>query len=348
MSGTINNDASPPSSSSSVHLSRQQKADAIRNVKDILSQVRTDWEYIPPRARPAPPATPLSRAVSSASAASTFSRSGVLGAWRPTTDPDSSPAPQEEPEAIDSWDEEWNSTEESSDSDSDSDDLDDAPRKSRSKNNRTDTTLQRALSYRRPSTPPLPASSDSLHRKRKRKQPLRSQGTWKQRVDDSDYEIPVPSSSPFKWDSAASVPSQRRLRRRHEREMMRENPGLRTWLRRRDQWTGADAEGWVPVGKSRFVENPMTRLVTPSAYQDIYQRCVVRAGELPVPVNLANMIDALVQGWKSDDLWPPKPTEVAVSTGINGAGGAGARKVTAREDGTKSMSGRVRKYLGIR
>jgi hypothetical protein len=127
--------------------------------------------------------------------------------------------------------------------------------------------------------------------------------------------------------------------------MMRENPGLRTWLRRRDQWTGADSEGWIPVGESRFSQNPMTRLVSPSAYQDIYQRCVVRSGELPVPVNLANMIDALVQGWKSDDLWPPKPSaEVAVSMGAGGV----QRKVMSREEGTKSMSGRVRKYLGIR
>ncbi|KAI5856063.1 hypothetical protein BZA05DRAFT_390516 [Tricharina praecox] len=138
---------------------------------------------------------------------------------------------------------------------------------------------------------------------------------------------------------------------------MRENPGLRIWLRRRDQWTGADSEGWVPVGKSLFADNPLAKLVTPNAYPDIYQRCVVRSGELPVPINLAKMIDALVTGWKSDDLWPPKPTPAEpgittgrVKVGSNSNNGGGTRGAAHGQDegGVKSMSGRVRKYLGIR
>jgi len=323
--------------STSEALTRQQKADAIRSVKELLLQVRTDWTYAPPR--PPPPAPVPSRTLSSASSASAFSRSGVLGAWRPA-------APEEpifnEKEAEDSWDDDWNSTEESDSSDDD--DIDDAPKK----RGASSGVPQRALSYRRATTPPPAARRNK--RKRKRRD-HRREGTWKQRTDDSDYEIPtpVPSSAAFKWDSPKSI-APHKARRRHERELMRENPGLRTWLRRRDQWTGADSEGWVPVGESRFASNPLAKLVTPQAYPDIYQRCVVRSGELPVPVNLAKMVDALVVGWKSDDMWPPKPTpaEAGITAG-RVKFGANNRGAPGQEDsGVKSMSGKVRKYLGIR
>lgn len=109
-------------------------------------------------------------------------------------------------------------------------------------------------------------------------------------------------------------------------------------MRRRDQWTGAE-DGLVPVGQSRFADNPLARLVTPAAYHEIYQRCVVKGAELPVPVNLKNMVEALVEGWKSDDMWPPKPTPSEVVEP--------PARPRLPEEG-RTMSGRVRRYLGIR
>jgi hypothetical protein len=295
----------PPAASSPaanhLGLSRQQKADAIRNVKEMLAQVGTDWEYVPPP----PPAA----AAAPSRAASTASRSGVLGAWRAAAHEE-----HDDP-AKDSWDEMWESTEESSDSD-DSD----------------DGVVRRSVSYRRADTPP-PAKKRRRHRRR--------EGVWRERIEDSDFE--VPEQEGWRWKEEEG--DGRRAKRRWLREQMRENPGLRTWLRRRDQWTGADREGYVPVGESRFEGNPLHGMVTPSTYREIYQRCVVKGAELPVPVNLKNMVEALVEGWKADDMWPPKSTEVPV---VVGPRGEVRPKVPMGEEAGKSMSGRVRKYLGIR
>ena len=379
------NNLAAPAADPPVHLSRQQKADALRNVKELLAQVHTDWAYSPPVPRPPLPPPPPSSSSSSghpraSSSASTvaISRSGVLGAWRPSADdPPLSPLPPlpppPEPEAEDSWDDAWNSTDpSSSSSSSDSDDLDDAdagPRKASRRSANGGTVPHRALSYRRPPTPPpvsvaaaataAAAAAAAPRRKRKRARingspghpnanHVRAPGAWRQREDDSDFELPPPppQSSPYRWDSPAEVPSQRRQRRRHDRELMRDNPGLRTWLRRRDQWTGADAEGWVPLGTSRFEDNPLARLVSPAVYTDIYQRCVVRGAELPVPINLSSMVAALVAGWQADDLWPPKPSEPGLSPAI--AQRSPPQSQEQRDDGSKSMSGRVRRYLGIR
>ncbi|KAI5818262.1 hypothetical protein BZA77DRAFT_307838 [Pyronema omphalodes] len=291
---------------SSGNLHRQQRADAIREVKAILAEVRTDWTYTPPT--PRRPPQPLTRNVST--------RSGVLGAWRPTAE-----SFADEPEPEDSWDEAWASTDESSDDD---DELSDTPR----------DTLQRSRSYRRPKTPP-----NQLPKRKRRRKINRDNGEWRRRVEDSDFEIPdgdplevgefegyeVVKEKPTMKDWTEAPPSPRRKRRRYERALIKSNPGLRTWWRRRDQWTGADVEGYVPVGRSKFEGSVLSQMVEPGHYMEIYQKCVVRGNELPVPINLKNMIDALVMGWKSDDLWPPKPTEPQ-----------------------GSMGGRVKRYLGIR
>lgn len=405
-------------------LTRQQKADAIREVRELLTRVRTDWEYKPPKKPPlnAPArASTRSSAASGASVRRTMSlRSGGLGAWRASDEPDlrlpflkangknkagAGAGDNGNDDGDESWDEQWDSLYDSTDTDDPSsssdaddydldgfDDLDDMPRQSRSS-----SLTSRSVSYRRPQTPPKPISAAKLlRRRRKRKQRLRRRtGIWRQRVDDSDYEIPStstkPSSSPYKWDSPSAIPSPstlRRERRCYEREQMRENPGLRLWMHRRDQWTGADSEGWVPIGVSLFRDNPMTQIVTPATYPDIYSRCVVNGAELPVPINLKIMIDALVQGWKKDDLWPPpsnaaaaakatgpsapiglglvpekveKPGSVypppmaaaRIKGGNNGGGGeffatVGDAAAETEANGVRSMSGRVRKYLGIR
>jgi hypothetical protein len=151
---------------------------------------------------------------------------------------------------------------------------------------------------------------------------------------------------------------------------MGENPGLRHWLRRRDQWTGADIEGWVPVGKSKFRDNPLAKMVTEETYAEIYGRCVVKGGALPVPINLKDMICVLITGWKMDNTWPPRPTVETVDFGPGpGRGGGTPRKkpaaaaaATPSNNGTAaaaaetakgvglgvSVSGKVRRYLGIK
>ncbi|KAF2130825.1 hypothetical protein P153DRAFT_287989 [Dothidotthia symphoricarpi CBS 119687] len=138
-----------------------------------------------------------------------------------------------------------------------------------------------------------------------------------------------------------------RRRERLEREMQ-ENEGLRMWVERRDLWTGAasvqkygtrthingaprDLPGEqttpvaaaspppphttplatfdvVPVATPLLGDNPIRASITTNAYPDIFQKIVVSSRTPSVPINLADMTNALVQGWKDTNEWPPRAT----------------------------------------
>lgn len=54
--------------------------------------------------------------------------------------------------------------------------------------------------------------------------------------------------------------------------------------------------------------NPFRAYTTPTNYPAIYNKLVVEGNTPAVPVNLVHMTRALVQGWKREGQWPPKPT----------------------------------------
>ncbi len=62
----------------------------------------------------------------------------------------------------------------------------------------------------------------------------------------------------------------------------------------------------VPVAPSLLATNAIRASITPRAYPDIFQKIVVSSRTPSVPINLADMTKALVQGWKDNDEWPPK------------------------------------------
>lgn len=64
----------------------------------------------------------------------------------------------------------------------------------------------------------------------------------------------------------------------------------------------------VPVAPRLLKDNPIRESITPKAYSDIYQKIVVSSRTPSVPINLADMSKALVQGWKDSDEWPPRAT----------------------------------------
>ncbi|USP80699.1 mitochondrial aaa atpase protein [Curvularia clavata] len=66
----------------------------------------------------------------------------------------------------------------------------------------------------------------------------------------------------------------------------------------------------VPVAPRLLDQNPIRASITPKAYPDIYQKIVVSSRTPSVPINLADMTKALVQGWKDADEWPPRATAV--------------------------------------
>ncbi|KAL1792303.1 hypothetical protein ACET3X_008810 [Alternaria dauci] len=62
----------------------------------------------------------------------------------------------------------------------------------------------------------------------------------------------------------------------------------------------------VPVAAPLLADNPIRASITPKAYKDIFQKIVVSSRTPSVPINLADMTKALVQGWKDTDEWPPR------------------------------------------
>jgi hypothetical protein len=59
-------------------------------------------------------------------------------------------------------------------------------------------------------------------------------------------------------------------------------------------------------------ENPIRATIGPAIYPSIYTKVVVQGMTPTVPVNLADLTKAMVQGWKADGQWPPKPAVTSI------------------------------------
>ncbi|KAJ5173364.1 hypothetical protein N7492_005957 [Penicillium capsulatum] len=67
-------------------------------------------------------------------------------------------------------------------------------------------------------------------------------------------------------------------------------------------------EPLVPVAPPFLsTSNPIRATINQNIYPSIYSKVVVQGMTPTVPVNLADLTKAMVQGWKSDGQWPPKP-----------------------------------------
>lgn len=387
-------------------LTRAEKADALREIKFLLSQVRNDWEYLPPpssaersarraaRLQRRKPDAGLLKRENSVIVRTASLRSGGLGTWRTRVEGASSPPKalggkggrdddgeedsEEEEEREkrrrrergeyvweDAWGTDWETedeqparprweegemrrtaldpssdeeseeeSEEEDEEDSDDDDDDVAPPTAKS-------SFRRRSSNASLDPVPIPIPKAKERRaKRRHSFSHRLHGTWLPRLPDSPPSTPITPTSPSSLHPIIS----------HRREA-RINLGFRTFARRRDQWTHADVEGWVPLGKSRFADNPMRKLVEDTAGTDggaatrkeVFERCVVRGAELPVPIGLKTMLVVLREGWIREGEWPPKVTPTPPPIGSRRAASIIGTK------GEEGMGlGRVRRYLGMR
>ncbi|KAG0158049.1 hypothetical protein PDIDSM_5562 [Penicillium digitatum] len=59
-------------------------------------------------------------------------------------------------------------------------------------------------------------------------------------------------------------------------------------------------------------DNPVRATINPAIYPSIYTKVVVQGMTPTVPINLAHLTKAMVQGWKSDGQWPPKPAVTSI------------------------------------
>ncbi|KAK3711347.1 hypothetical protein LTR37_009727 [Vermiconidia calcicola] len=78
---------------------------------------------------------------------------------------------------------------------------------------------------------------------------------------------------------------------------------------------GPSSEVLVPVAPPILVNHPIRRRITPDIYPEIYTKIILQSRTPSVPINLAVLIRALIQGWKDDGEWPPKQGSVEKSVG---------------------------------
>ncbi|KAK8200471.1 hypothetical protein IWZ00DRAFT_535703 [Phyllosticta capitalensis] len=145
-------------------------------------------------------------------------------------------------------------------------------------------------------------------------------------------------------DAVADEMADRALRRKRRRRRrllaeMQWNEGLATFIAQRDAWTGATAARKhlrrkasdvaaaaappLPVAPRLLAHNPIRDSITPRSYPDIYSKIVLQSQTPKVPINLRDMTTALVQGWKADGEWPPKPGPADPLPGARNGGKSG-------------------------
>ncbi|KAF9883567.1 hypothetical protein FE257_003166 [Aspergillus nanangensis] len=110
----------------------------------------------------------------------------------------------------------------------------------------------------------------------------------------------------------------------------------------------------IPVVPSFISDaNPIRASITPSMYPSIYSKVVIQGLTPTVPINLADLTKAMVQGWKSDGQWPPKPTNIVLADDatvprVNHAADRAADKPSSPESKRRSgVASAVRKVLNF-
>ena len=156
--------------------------------------------------------------------------------------------------------------------------------------------------------------------------------------------------------------SRKRKRKRRLREEMEWNDGLRTYVERRDAWAGArtrtgprtppqipESPFDSPYSQARPLANsgtntttsssprtlvpvappilppdhPIRATVQPATYPQIYSKIILQGLAPTVPINLKDVVNSLVVGWKKDGEWPPKTEAEKASLAQAAAAGEG-------------------------
>ncbi|KAI5371080.1 hypothetical protein Slin14017_G019590 [Septoria linicola] len=98
----------------------------------------------------------------------------------------------------------------------------------------------------------------------------------------------------------------------------------------------------VPIAPPLLPNHPVRRRITTNMYPEIYNKIILQSRTPSIPINLLTLINALVQGWKDDGEWPPKPGPLEKSIGRKkGSGHEGSLR-----QGVKAV-GRVLRLTGV-
>lgn len=198
---------------------------------------------------------------------------------------------------------------------------------------------------------------------------------WRERDSASSFSPSPPNSltDPYKYESPDSLAqpavSRKSKRKRKLEEEMTWNEGLKTYVERRDAWAGArtrpkspsplaspyeqpktlangtsspppSSETLVPIAPPILPpDNPIRAAISPAIYPSIYSKIIIQGLAPTVPINLKDVVNALVAGWKKDGEWPPKSDAEKAQTVEADAGGS--RRTVRRS------VGKVKKVLGL-
>ncbi|MCJ1384011.1 hypothetical protein MMC17_007126 [Xylographa soralifera] len=170
---------------------------------------------------------------------------------------------------------------------------------------------------------------------------------WCERHSDVSASSDSCSPDPYKFETpdsiASEVSSRKRKRRREFLEEMDWNEGLRIYATRRNDWTGGcvsskatGATGAVGIETMANQANPQEDAVpvemvplpppliptsnlirssiTPASYPAIYNKVIIEGVTPKIPINLADMTQAIVTGWKARGEWPPTSQPIDQAT----------------------------------
>lgn len=96
----------------------------------------------------------------------------------------------------------------------------------------------------------------------------------------------------------------------------------------------------VPIAPPLLPNHPIRRKISPNMYPEIYTKIILQSRTPSVPINLQNLVHALVQGWKADGEWPPKTAVPEKSIGRKRGSHSGGLR-----EGVKAV-GRVLRLTG--
>lgn len=69
-----------------------------------------------------------------------------------------------------------------------------------------------------------------------------------------------------------------------------------------------DTDLSIPVAPPLLTADPIRDRINKNAYSDIYTKVILQGRTPSVPISLTDVTRSLVQGWKDEGQWPPKPT----------------------------------------
>ncbi|KAK5175353.1 uncharacterized protein LTR77_000492 [Saxophila tyrrhenica] len=97
----------------------------------------------------------------------------------------------------------------------------------------------------------------------------------------------------------------------------------------------------VPLAPTLFPNHPIRKRIKAEVFPEIYGKIILQSRTPSVPINLAVLMKALIQGWKDDGEWPPKQGPVEKSIGRKKSSG----HESSLKSGVKAM-GRVLRITG--